>query len=161
MRPALAILLLAVAHFGVHGAAAEPIKPERTDPQHMGPPLRYPPTVLDPRPGPGRITSRTVYSLSEAELTRAAPVNQELSRMCGRGVFGQQMDGWLSARTPERRYGVAFSNGANLYDPQGRADPSLVFLFRYPGTAWCQVRVARQADLTGFAVNEQQGRIRR
>ncbi len=119
---------------------------------HLGPRRGAAPPVIAPRSMPRRVTSQLVYSLTEDDLRATAEPDPELSMLCRYGAFRQQMDGWLYARTDRRRYGLGFSNGANLYDPRNRRAPERVYFFRDADTGRCRVLVAPWRALAGFAV---------
>ncbi|WP_145671969.1 hypothetical protein [Azospirillum brasilense] len=126
-------------------AAADPMRVERTDPNHLRALNR---SVLAPEVIPPRsrtVRSQAVYNLPKGMdgLTR---YDAALSRLCQRGAFGQEMDGFYWARTPDKRYGVAFSGGANLADPQNKRKSSEVYFFDGQDSR-CRVYVGDQAKL--------------
>lgn len=126
-------------------AAADPMRVERTDPSHLralNRPL-IPKETLPPRTR--FIRSQAVYSLPKG-LDGLATFDPALSRLCQRGAFGQERDGFYWARTPDKRYGVAFSGGANLVDPQDKRRPGQVYFFDGQD-ARCRVYVGEQARL--------------
>ena len=109
-------LLLAAVPAAEPAAAEEPV---RTEPGHMN---SLPQFYIAPQPGLPRTRYRraqVVYRLPKP-LPELAVRDNALSRLCQRGAFIQEMNGFYWARTPERTYGVAFSGGANLVDPQNR-----------------------------------------
>ena len=57
----------------------------------------------------------------------------------------------IRARTPEKRYGVAFSGGANLADPQNKRETGKVYFFERQDSR-CAVYVGDQAKLMGHYV---------
>ncbi len=122
------------------------------DPYHRRPLPGMSPRVPYPRVGPRRVHSQLVYIMTEQNVRDLTDADPELSRLCGRGAFGQVMDGWLYARTDRRRYGVAFANGANLHDPRNRRREDSVYFVRNQDTPLCEVRVAQQGQLVNFAV---------
>jgi len=89
--------------------------------------------------------SRMVYRLPNG-LDGLATVDRTLSRLCQRGTFVQTSDGFYWAVTPGRRYGVAFSGGANLEDPQRKRESGKVYFFLGQDSR-CTVYVADQAKL--------------
>ncbi|WP_353859506.1 hypothetical protein [Azospirillum formosense] len=134
----LVLLLLALP------AAADPMRVERTDPGHLRALNRsfLPQQVIPPRTR--HVRSQAVYNLPKGleGLTR----DPALSRLCQRGAFGQEMDGFYWARTPDKRYGVAFSGGANLSDPQNKRKTGQVYFFDGQDSH-CTVYVGDQAKL--------------
>ena len=141
-----AALLLTAPAGGV-----EMMKPERPDREHMGGLLRPPadPPVLPP-PRTRYVRAQVVYRLPMA-LPEIADPDPTLSRLCRRGAFLQETNGFYWARTPQRSYGVAFSGGANLVDPQNRRQPGKVYFFQDPD-ARCTVWVADQAAVMAHYV---------
>jgi|GEM_PF-1874164 len=133
---------------------AEPLPLERSAPGHLlpVPNVPMPSGALTPRPQ--RHTSFVLYSLSSEDLAKRTKVVHSLSRLCRLGAFGQQLDGWLYARTPDRRWGLAFAHGANLNDPQGRAQPGMVYFIRDQDTGRCEVRQAPQAQLGAYWIGD-------
>lgn len=132
-------------------AAAETVKPARPDRDHLAPlpqPPPVPPPVLPPRTRFER--AQVVYRLPMA-LPEIADADPTLSRLCRLGAFVQETNGFYWARTPQRSYGVAFSGGANLVDPQNRRRPGKVYFFQDPD-ARCTVWVADQARVMSHYV---------
>ena len=119
---------------------------ERTDPGHMRALFRpaIPQDHLQPRIR--RTESRAVYNLPDG-LDGFATIDRELSRLCQRGAFGQEIDGFYWARTRDRRYGVAFSGGANLVDPQKRRQRGKAYFFDGQDSR-CTVLVGDQKKLS-------------
>ncbi|WP_372395435.1 hypothetical protein ABMY26_09385 [Azospirillum sp. HJ39] len=142
-----AALVPAALPFPAAAAGAEQVlRTDRTAPGHLRPPFRaYEP----PPPGHGprllRTESRAVYKLPQGIDGLAMP-DPDLSRLCRRGAFLQKIDGFYWAAAPDRRYGVAFSGGANLIDPQNRRQPGKVYFFRGQDSR-CSVWVGDQARL--------------
>ena len=135
-------LLLAAVPAAEPAAAEEPV---RTEPGHMN---SLPQFYIAPQPGLPRTRYRraqVVYRLPKP-LPELAVRDNALSRLCQRGAFIQEMNGFYWARTPERTYGVAFSGGANLVDPQNRRAPGKVYFFDGQD-ARCTVWVGEQAGL--------------
>ncbi|MCW2243383.1 hypothetical protein [Azospirillum canadense] len=137
----VALIMLAAAP-----ALADPVRVERTAPDHlralMQPPV-VPKEILPPRT---RFTrSQAVYSLPKG-LDGLAKFDPALSHLCQRGAFLQESDGFYWARTPDKRYGVAFSGGANLVDPQGKRQKGQVYFFDGQDSR-CRVYVGEQARL--------------
>lgn len=126
-------------------AAADPMRVERTDPSHLRALNRslLSPEVIPPRTR--HVRSQVVYNLPTG-LDGLARYDAALSRLCQRGAFGQEMDGFYWARTPEKRYGVAFSGGANLSDPQNKRKAGQVYFFDGQDSR-CNVHVGDQAKL--------------
>ena len=135
----LLLILLAVP------TAADPMRVERTDPSHLRAMNRpsIPKEVIPPRTR--FVRNQAVYNLPNglSGLTHYDPV---LSRLCQRGAFGQELDGFYWARTPDKRYGVAFSGGGNLSDPQNRRKTGQVYFFDGQDSR-CKVHVGDQARL--------------
>jgi len=139
MRRLLPALLLAAAP-----ALAEE-QPQRTDPQHLRGILNL---YVTPQPPPPRTRYRraqVVYRLPK-DLPELAKPDPKLSHLCQRGAFVQETNSFYWARTPGRSYGVAFSGGGNLVDPQNKRKPGKVYFFDEP-EALCTVWVADQAKL--------------
>jgi len=150
-----ALAALAAALLAAGPAAAERLPPERTDPDH----LRGRPSPYEaPQPGlpPTRhVRPTTVYRLP-GEMREFAVLDKELSRLCQRGAFTQATNGFYWARTPGRSFGVAFSGGANLYDPQKKRAPGKVYFFENADIR-CTVWVADQAALMPHYVGPKPG----
>lgn len=136
---------LAVAFLLASGVPAEAMRLQRSDPDHVRPPASMPETPAQIPPRTRFSTSRIVYSLPDG-LKGFASFDRTLSHLCQRGAFGQKMDGRYWAATPERRYGVAFPSGANLDDPQKRAQAGKVYFFDGQDSR-CSVYVGDQAKL--------------
>ncbi|WP_207458378.1 hypothetical protein [Azospirillum sp. SYSU D00513] len=145
---AVAFLAPSIAASGVPPALAQgdPMRVDRTDPAHLKAPLRGydQPEHLEPRVR--RTESRAVYSLPDG-LDGLASYDKALSRLCQRGAFGQKVDGFYWARAKDRRYGVAFSGGANLLDPQNRRQPGKAYFIEGQDSR-CKVYVGDQALLS-------------
>ncbi|OYD85130.1 hypothetical protein [Azospirillum brasilense] len=135
----LLLMLMAVP------AAADPMRVERTDPSHMRALNRssLPKEVISPRTR--YVRSQAVYNLPKG-LDGLTRYDAALSRLCQRGAFGQETDGFYWARTPDKRYGVAFSGGANLSDPQNKSKTGQVYFFDGQDSR-CDVYVGDQAKL--------------
>lgn len=140
-----AAALLALAGAAIPAALADDVPPtdwsssERHSLHRVHPPRSFVPPRL-------RFShSRMVYRLP-AGLDGLAFVDHALSHLCQRGAFIQQSDGYYWAVTPGRRYGVAFSGGANLEDPQGKRLPGKVYFFHGQDSR-CTVYVGDQAKL--------------
>lgn len=120
-------------------------QPERTDPDHQRGILNL---YVTPQPPPPRTRIRraqVVYRLPE-DIRELAKPDPALSELCRRGAFIQEVNGFYWARTPKRMFGVAFSGGANLVDPQKRRKPGTVYFFENPDGR-CRVWVGDQAKL--------------
>ena len=126
-------------------AVADTIRVERTDPSHLRALSRssIPQEVIPPRTR--HVRSQAVYNLPMG-LNGLTRYDAALSRLCQRGAFGQEMDGIYWARTPDKRYGVAFSGGANLSDPQNKRQAGQVYFFDGQDSR-CNVFVGEQAKL--------------
>lgn len=140
---------LSVLALMVPGAAvADRMRLEQPDEKSMRglhippPPIYYnPPRTLFTR-------SRTVYNLP-GPISQFAIRDARLSRLCQVGAFIQQSDGFYAARTPGKRYGVAFSGGANLDDAENRRRPGKVYFFDGQDsrcTVWVQDQKALQGN---------------
>ncbi len=137
------LLLAALPPFGESAAAEQ--QPQRTDRDHQRGILNL---YVTPQPGLPRTRytrAQVVYRLP-GNLPDLATRDPALSRLCQRGAFIQERNGFYWANTPERTYGVAFSGGANLIDPQNRRQPGKVYFFDRPD-ARCTVWVGDQARL--------------
>ncbi|RJF77352.1 hypothetical protein D3877_26490 [Azospirillum cavernae] len=102
------------------------------------PPRTYAPRIL-------YAPARAVYKLPKG-LDGLAAYDKTLTQACMAGTFQQMSDGYYWAVTPGRRYGVAFSGGANLEDPQNKRQPGKVYFF-LDQDARCSVYVGDQAKL--------------
>ncbi|WP_448204810.1 hypothetical protein [Azospirillum sp. sgz302134] len=138
---ATALVLLAA----LPSAAADPMRVERTEPDHLRALNRpfIPKEVIPPRTRIKR--SQIVYKLPKG-MEGIAKFDAGLSHLCQRGAFIQESDGFYWARTPDKRYGVAFSGGANLVDPQNKRKPGTVYFFDGQDSR-CAVYVGDQAKL--------------
>lgn len=144
MKRGVVLFLILLLPFATP-TAADPMRLERSDPEHLralNRPL-LPKEVIPPRT---RFTrSQVVYSFPDA-MTQFARFDAALSRLCQRGAFIQQTEGFYAARTPDKRYGVAFSGGANLDDAQNQRRPGQVYFFDGQDSR-CKVYVGDQATL--------------
>ena len=139
-------LLMAALLFPLSAGAQEVLPTDRSAPGHLRPPFRaYEPPPPGREPRPRRTESRRVYALPQG-LKGLATFDRTLSHLCQRGAFVQEIDGLYWAATPEFRYGVAFSGGANLVDPQNRRQPGKAYFFRNQDSR-CSVWVGDQAKL--------------
>ncbi|MCG5242534.1 hypothetical protein ACIU1J_18115 [Azospirillum doebereinerae] len=89
--------------------------------------------------------SRMVYTLPNG-LDGLATLDKTLTHLCQRGAFIQKSDGFYWAVSPGRRYGVAFSGGANLDDAQNKRQAGKVYFFHNQDSR-CTVYVGDQAKL--------------
>ncbi|PWC48521.1 hypothetical protein TSA6c_19375 [Azospirillum sp. TSA6c] len=144
---ALLLTILTVPILMVPAAGAEEVlRTDRTQPGHLGPTFRaYEPPPPGHEPRLRRTESRAVYKLPNG-LNGLATRDRTLSHLCQRGAFLQQIDGLYWAATPDYRYGVAFSGGANLVDPQNRRQPGKTYFFRNQDSR-CEVWIGDQAKL--------------
>lgn len=142
LLPSLLVLLLLPAA----ADAQEVLRTDRTEPGHLRPLFRaYEPPPPGHEPRLRRTESRAVYKLPDG-LKGLATLDRALSHLCQRGAFLQQIDGLYWAATPDYRYGVAFSGGANLIDPQNRRQPGKAYFFRNQDSR-CSVWIGDQAKL--------------
>lgn len=133
---------LALLSAGTAAAMEPAIRLERTAAGHVRPQIRerLPAELIPPHT---RFTQpQRVYSFTDA-IERVAKRDDRLSHLCQRGAFLQRWDGMYWAQTPTRRFGVAFSGGANLNDPQNRRQKAEVYFFDGQD-AVCSVYVAKQ-----------------
>lgn len=125
---------------------------QRTQPDHF---KGLPPGALPlPEPSmlvPPRLESRPVYRFP-GPLREFARHRPDLAELCRLGAFQQQLDGIFYAATPERRYGVGFGSGANLYDIARRRDKMQVYFFANQDTSRCDVYTAKLADVMDHAL---------
>lgn len=146
MTRRLAALLLTAVLLPAAAGAQEVLRTDRTEPGHLRPPFRaYEPPPPGHEPRLLRTESRAVYKLPNG-LNGFATRDRTLSHLCQRGAFLQQIDGLYWAATPDYRYGVAFSGGANLIDPQNRRQSGKVYFFRNQDSR-CEVWIGDQAKL--------------
>ncbi|CAO3430200.1 hypothetical protein [Azospirillum doebereinerae] len=89
--------------------------------------------------------SRMVYRFPNG-LDGLATLDKTLTHLCQRGAFIQKSDGFYWAVSPGRRYGVAFSGGANLDDAQNKRQSGKVYFFHNQDSR-CTVYVGDQAKL--------------
>ena len=132
-------------------AMADPVRLERTDPNHLAPKVSAP---LDLPPWPQRIMrdqDRMAYQFPGA-LEKWAKLDKRLTHLCGRGAFRQQRHLALYALADNATYGVALAGGANLHDPQSLAKPDTVYFFAQPETSHCIVLTAPQDKVASFAM---------
>lgn len=120
-------------------------QPQRTDPGHQRGILNLYATPQPPAPRTWIKRAQVVYRLPK-DLPEMAKLDPKLSHLCRRGAFIQESNGFYWARTPTRTFGVAFSGGANLVDPQNKRTPGKVYFFDQPDGP-CGVWVADQAKL--------------
>ncbi|WP_029007351.1 hypothetical protein [Azospirillum halopraeferens] len=140
----LTVALAGLLAVSAPAAAVEAMKPDRPERDHMGGLLRPPPDRPERPPlRPRFARAQVVYRLPMA-IPEVATADPTLSRLCRLGAFIQEVNGFYWARTPGRSYGVAFSGGANLVDPQNRRLPGKVYFFQDPDVR-CTVWVADQA----------------
>ena len=140
-------LWLAAALFAAPAAAEQP---QRTEPGHLRGMIN---PYVTPQPGLPRtqhIRAQVVYRLPSS-LPDLATRDGALSRLCQRGAFIQEKNGFYWARTPDRVYGVAFSGGANLIDPQNKRTPGKVYFFDGQESR-CTVWIGDQAKLMAHYV---------
>lgn len=131
--------------------AAEPLRLDRPDGRHLReipdePPLQpnYLPRI------PPRLEATMLYRFT-GPLKTWATYDRELSELCRRGGFGQEIDGLFYASTPEQRYGIALRK-ANLYDPFERHQPNTIYFFDKQETSRCAVYVASADAVRPMAV---------
>ncbi|HYD31501.1 MAG TPA: hypothetical protein VEB64_11685 [Azospirillaceae bacterium] len=142
----MAVLLWAGAAF-----AQQQLPLSRTHPEHYKeqPGAELPPPDPSMLPPP-RLEQRLVYRFP-GPIGEYADPDRDLSALCRRGAFRQQVDGFFHAATPERSYGVAFAAGGNLYDLTGAKGKSLVYFFDDQNTGRCQVWRATLDQVTKYA----------
>lgn len=149
----VAVLLMAASVFMTGPAVAR--EPPRTDPGHMHG-LTNP--YVTPQPGLPRtqyIRAQVVYRLPK-DFPELVTRDAALSRLCQRGAFIQEINGFYWAQTPSRVYGVAFSGGANLVDPQNKRKPGKAYFFDLADSR-CTVWIGDQAKLMPHYVGPQPG----
>lgn len=138
----VAAALAALLSNGMALAMEPAMRLGRSDAGHIRPQIRerLPAELIPPHT---RFTQpQRVYSFTDA-IERVAKRDDRLSHLCQRGAFLQRWDGMYWAQTPTRRFGVAFSGGANLNDPQNRRQKAEVYFFDGQD-AVCTVYVAKQ-----------------
>jgi hypothetical protein len=139
---ALELALVLVLGLAVGVVKADPLV--RTDPMHLVPipddPLRdHPPLQRWPTPSQVVVRSKSEWRLGgkrDVAATSACRAGRfhEITPMLYRAFFS---DGTL---------GVAFGYGLNLYDPDHKANPSLIYLFQFDGLNNCQVLTIPNQD---------------
>ncbi|MEI6557029.1 MAG: hypothetical protein WCO00_01380 [Rhodospirillaceae bacterium] len=131
---------------------ADPLRLERTRPDHQGPRTVEP---IDPPPPADHVYRKVdllAYRLPGA-VTKWATLDAKLSRLCRLGAFRQQRPDALYALAPEGSYGVAFGEGANLHDPQNLAKPGMVYFFTIRETSNCLVLKVSQSRLSAYSTS--------
>ncbi|MBP2231082.1 hypothetical protein J2847_004393 [Azospirillum agricola] len=143
--PGGVVLALLAGGLAAGGVAAGDVPPtdwpssQRHEEYRVHPPRQFVPPRM-------RYThSRKVYVFPNG-LDGLATLDRTLSHLCQRGAFIQSSDGFYWAVTPGRRYGVAFSGGANLEDPQQKRQAGKVYFFHNQDSR-CTVHVGDQAKL--------------
>ncbi len=136
-------------------AAAQMMPTDRTDPEHLGGLNNLYVTPQPKLPRTQNIRGQVVYRLP-SNIAELAKIDTKLSRLCQRGAFTQQINGFFWARTPSQTYGVAFPGGNTLNDPQDKRTPGKVYLFDKP-EALCTVWVADQGKLAPHYVGPPPG----
>ncbi|MBP2300619.1 hypothetical protein [Azospirillum picis] len=144
-RAATVLILAGLLALPAVAGAQEVLRTERTDPRHLRPPFGAGEQPPLPSPRTLHTESRAVYRLPDG-IKGLAVLDRTLSHLCNRGAFLQKIDGFYWAAAPDRRYGVAFSGGANLVDPQNKRQPGKVYFFRDQDSR-CSVWVGDQAKL--------------
>jgi hypothetical protein len=118
----------------------------RTNPNHLSPrdPItgtRTPDEQLTrPRPPLGMVAYRLPWKRTELDKN-GVKYDDELSRLCRRGLFGQRSDGLMRASMRDGWMGLAFADGRNLKDSARVAQPGNAFLIDLQDTSNCTVRV--------------------
>lgn len=150
MPPFVTLLIaLAAALAAGPAAAASQLRMDRTSPDHLRPPT---PPLSVPEVIPHRtrfLQPARLYTLPDG-LAGLATVDETLSRLCRRGAFVQQTDGYFWAQTKDRRYGVALADGINLTDAQNRRQPGKVYFFENQDSSRCTVLVGDRQRLEPF-----------
>ena len=143
--PVVLAILAALAVAGSAMPAAAQFM-SRTSPNHLSPrdPITgtRPPeeTFARPRPPLGGVAYRLPWRRSELDKN-GVKYDDELSRLCRRGRFGQRSDGLIRASMRDGWMGLAFSDGRNLKDDARVAQPGNAFLIDLQDTSNCTVRV--------------------
>ncbi|MEI6986129.1 MAG: hypothetical protein WCK65_08375 [Rhodospirillaceae bacterium] len=134
-------LVMAVA-LPVAKVAAEQV---RTDPHHM----RAPPDDVSgyDRQTPQRWYRPALVALrAKTEWRKAGKVDRDLSNACAAGRFKEVSPMQYRAIYSDDVLGVAFGHGLNLFDPERKAKPGSVYLFRFGGSTACQVLTTKNLD---------------
>lgn len=143
----LAAILLSITAAPATGNL--PMSLERTHPDHFKgqpqPPLPEMPAAPERWP---RLEPKMLYRFPDT-LSRFAAYDPVLSDLCRSQAFRQQINGFFYANTPDRRFGVAFGNGANLYDFLKRRQTETVYFFENQDTSRCVVLTARLDAVAG------------
>jgi hypothetical protein len=143
--PVVLAVLAAVAAVGTATPAAAQFM-SRTNPNHLSPrdPItgtRTPDEQLTrPRPPLGMVAYRLPWKRTELDKN-GVKYDDELSRLCRRGLFGQRSDGLMRASMRDGWMGLAFADGRNLKDSARVAQPGNAFLIDLQDTSNCTVRV--------------------
>lgn len=123
--------------------AAEPV---RTDPGHL-----YPPPDDDPHFEQNRLLlmpkkPQVIIRDRKKEWRKAGKMDKALTRACRAGRFREFEPLLFRAIYTDDALGVAFGHGLNLYDPDHKAKPELIYLFWHGGTAACEVMTTTNLD---------------
>ncbi len=149
----IVLLVLGVSSASVGPSWAEPLRVDRTLPNHLGPKGVEP---IEPPPPAGHVYQKLdvlAYRLPEA-ATKWAKLDTKLSHLCRLGAFRQQRPKALYAFAPGITYGVAFAEGANLYDTQHLAKPGDVYFFAEFETSNCIVLRTAQGKVAPYSTSK-------
>jgi hypothetical protein len=143
--PVVLALLAALAAAGSSTPAAAQFM-SRTSLDHLSPrdPItgtrRPEESLTRPRSPLGMVAYRLPWKRSELDKN-GVKYDDELSRLCRRGRFGQKSDGLMRASMRDGWMGLAFADGRNLKDDARVARAGNAFLIDLQDTSNCTVRV--------------------
>ena len=135
-------VLAALLLFGAPAFAAEPA---RTEPGHLHPPPEDPPTFEQTAPMWWPKKPQVVTRANKSWRT-AGKVDRALSQACSNHRFTERIFMLFRAVYVDDVLGVAFGHGLNLYDPDHKAKPELIYLFRFGSTTGCLVLTTKNLD---------------
>ena len=138
------ILALIVAMLAVPAAfAADPL---RTDPHHLAPPPDNDPHFEQNRLMLWPKKPQVVLRDRKKDWRKAGKPDKALTKACRAGRFHEREYLLFRAIYQDDALGVAFGHGLNLYDPDHKGKPEVIYLFWQGGTAMCEVLTTKNLD---------------
>ncbi len=139
--PALALLAGILAF-----CAAAQADPVQTNPGHLAPPA-----ADDPHFEQNRLTlspkkSQVVIRDAKKEWRKAGKLDKALTAACRAKRFREREYLLFRAIYKDSTLGVAFGHGLNIYDPDRKAKPGMIYLFWQGGTTACEVLTTANLD---------------
>jgi hypothetical protein len=83
---------------------------------------------------------------SKAEWRNGGTLDKAATAACRSGRLGEITPMLYRAVFSDDVLGVAFGYGLNLHDPDHKADPKKIYLFRFDGLTSCQVLTMPNPD---------------